>query len=109
MDTSYFKKNIGKSLKKIRKKNKYTQQTIADYLKLNRSSYANIERGLHLPRIDKILDLSLLYKLPIHHFFLFHPTSMMHEEMIKSLDDENRRLRDKIAAMEKKLREEEGT
>lgn len=109
MNTSYLKKNVGKLLKKFRKEHRYTQKIVADYLKLNRSSYANIESGRHLPRIDKILDLSLLYKLPIHHFFLFHPASMMHEEMIKSLSDENRRLRDKIAAMEKELREEEGT
>lgn len=52
---------IKEILKTERKKNKYTQQQIADILKMQRGSYAKYETGANTPTVENIIKLADLY------------------------------------------------
>ena len=52
---------IKEILKTERKKNKYTQQQVADILKIHRGSYAKYETGANMPTTENILKLADLY------------------------------------------------
>lgn len=52
---------IREILKSERKKNKYTQQQIADILKMQRGSYAKYETGANTPTVENIIKLADLY------------------------------------------------
>lgn len=47
----------------LRKENKYTQQYIADNLKIDRSNYSKYELGKLEPNLDMIINLSKLYNV----------------------------------------------
>lgn len=50
-------KDIGKNLRKIRKKNGYTQKQVSDYLGITQSNLSKIENG------ERNLNMTLLDKL----------------------------------------------
>ena len=52
---------IREILKAERKKNKYTQQQIADILKMQRGSYAKYETGANTTTVENIIKLADLY------------------------------------------------
>lgn len=52
---------IKEILKLERKKHKMTQQGIADYLRIERGSYAKYETGANTPTTDNIIKLAELY------------------------------------------------
>lgn len=62
-------KALGKVLYFLRKQQNITQKTIADQLKIDRSSYSNYERGVTEPdsrslkKLAKIFDVSVDYLL----------------------------------------------
>ena len=47
----------------LRKENSYTQQFVADYLKIDRSNYSKYELGKLELNIDMLINLSKLYKV----------------------------------------------
>lgn len=55
---------LGIILRKHRKENGYTQQRIADYLGLDRSTYAKYESS-RKPELDIIIQLSALYGISV--------------------------------------------
>lgn len=48
-----------------RKKQKMTQQQIANYLKMERGSYAKYETGANTPTTDALIKLADLYKCSV--------------------------------------------
>ncbi len=54
-----------KNLRLLRRSHGYTQQNIADHLKLSRQAYTNYEKGLRSPDIDTIISLSNLYQVTL--------------------------------------------
>lgn len=58
---------LGTVLKKYRKTNGYTQQKVADYLGIDRSTYAKYENG-RKPEVDVIISLSVLYNVSLDAF-----------------------------------------
>ncbi len=50
-------------LKQERKKRNLTQQNVAEYLKIERGSYAKYETGANTPTTDNILKLAELYNV----------------------------------------------
>jgi transcriptional regulator with XRE-family HTH domain len=100
----YLKKSVGKTLKQVRKRHRYIQKIVADYIGVSRTTYSNMECGRQIISIDHILKLSVLYNEPIHRFFLFHPSAITYDKMIKNLIDENQILKDTLSVMEEKLR-----
>lgn len=60
-------KQLGTILKNYRKSNGYTQQKIADYLGIERSTYAKYETS-RKPDVDIVVQLSVLYNTSIDSF-----------------------------------------
>ncbi len=60
-------KSMGEVLKVHRKANRMTQQKVAEYLGIHRSTYAKYETG-RKPEIDVVLKLSVLYRISIDDF-----------------------------------------
>lgn len=56
---------IAEILKEERKKHKYTQQEIANFLQITRGAYAQYETGKNLPPIDNLIKLADLYKVSL--------------------------------------------
>ncbi len=52
---------IGKNLKLLREANRFTQQQVADFLDLKRSTYSNYESGEREMPIDKLERVATLY------------------------------------------------
>ena len=57
-----------KRIKDLREDNDYTQDYVAKYLKVKRSSYANWENGDNIIPLDILDKLTLLYNVPIAYF-----------------------------------------
>lgn len=57
-----------KRIKDLREDNDYTQDYVAEYLKVNRSSYANWENGDNTIPLDILDKLTLLYNVPLSYF-----------------------------------------
>ncbi len=60
-------KAFGKVLKAYRKANKITQKRVAEYLGIDRSTYAKYET-MRKPDIDIVLKLSALYNISLDEF-----------------------------------------
>lgn len=50
-------------IKELRIENGYTQQQVADYLKIDRSNYSKYERGFFEVSLDMLRGLSRLYNV----------------------------------------------
>lgn len=60
---------IGRNISFIRNLNNLTQDKVADYLKMNRSTYSNYEASLREPDVDVLLKLSSLFGCELSCFF----------------------------------------
>jgi transcriptional regulator with XRE-family HTH domain len=60
---------IGRNISFIRNLNNLTQDKVADYLKINRSTYSNYEASLREPDVDVLLKLSSLFGCELSFFF----------------------------------------
>lgn len=58
-----FEDEFARRLRKIRIKRKFTQQEVADFLNVSRSTYTYYETGKTEPSLENILKLSKLYKV----------------------------------------------
>ncbi|MBQ2842231.1 MAG: helix-turn-helix transcriptional regulator [Clostridia bacterium] len=66
----YFNSNrdfLGEILRNFRKENNYTQKKIADYLGIDRSTYAKYELN-RKPELDVIIQLAALYNTSVDEF-----------------------------------------
>jgi len=66
-------------LKKLREQNKLTQQEVADYLHMDRSTYAYYELGQTKPTIEFLVGLSRLYKISLEVLIEEAPTDESHD------------------------------
>lgn len=55
--------NISERLAELRKERGYTQQKVADYLKIDRSNYSKYERGKLELNPDMLIALAKLYNV----------------------------------------------
>lgn len=60
------KEILKNNLKNLRIKFCYTQQEIANYLQINRTTYTKYESGNSMPSIFILRDLSILYNVTIN-------------------------------------------
>lgn len=58
------KNRLGEILKRLRISNGYTQNRVADYLHINRSTYTKYEHGRE-PELDSLIALAGLYGLTV--------------------------------------------
>lgn len=54
---------LHRKILKLRKINNYTQQYVADYLEVDKSTYAHYEAGRRTPNVSKLRKLAELYDL----------------------------------------------
>lgn len=69
---------IGKNLKQLRDFNKFSQEQVAEYLGIKRSTYSNYESGEREASLDLLEKISNLYGCELHVLF---------EENIESFKD----------------------
>jgi len=72
---------INKNLRVLRKRFKYTQEDVADYINVSRQSIAKWENGETLPDISNCIALSNLYKVSLDD--LVHFNEALSKEDIK--------------------------
>lgn len=60
---------IGKNLKQFRDFNRFTQEQVADYLGIKRSTYSNYESGEREAPLDILERVSSLYGCELHTLF----------------------------------------
>ncbi|MDD4282661.1 MAG: helix-turn-helix transcriptional regulator [Bacilli bacterium] len=58
-------KNLGKNIRKIRRKNRLTQENIADDLNIKQPSFASYENGKTLIKLDRLYTLAKKYNFSI--------------------------------------------
>lgn len=56
-------KKIGKLLKKLRKKNKYTQEQLAKKINISHQAISRWEKGLGLPDYETLIKLTIIYDI----------------------------------------------
>lgn len=56
------------ALKSVRLEKGWTQQQVADKLKIAKASYANIERGTRKPSLKIAIKIQKLFQIPIDIF-----------------------------------------
>lgn len=71
MTSKQLKRDFGKRLSQIRKDQRITQEHLAQLCDCSTESISHIERGLHGPRFDMLLQLSKALNTPIHELFTF--------------------------------------
>jgi transcriptional regulator with XRE-family HTH domain len=57
--------NLPENLKRLRKKNKLTQQDVADYLNVIRQTYSHFETGRNEPDLNTLIKLAELFQVPL--------------------------------------------
>jgi transcriptional regulator with XRE-family HTH domain len=56
---------IGTTLKKLRKKARISQETLADYSKINRSHLSRIEQNRSHPELETVFKLAIGLNMPV--------------------------------------------
>lgn len=81
------KEYIGKKFKEYRKKYNYTQEEIAEKVKISDKHYGKLERGVFLPGVDTFLKLIEVLNIPIAEFGVTGNEKLesFKEEFIKEL------------------------
>jgi transcriptional regulator with XRE-family HTH domain len=69
----YAKMNIGNNIKQIRELKKYSQEYVAQELGISQSSYARIENGTVIPRIDRLQRIAEILEIDVS--FLLNTTN----------------------------------
>ncbi len=65
------KKLIGHKIATIRKKKGYTQERLAEAIKLSHAHLASIEIGLHAPRLETLLRIADELDVPVRDLLPF--------------------------------------
>jgi XRE family transcriptional regulator, regulator of sulfur utilization len=66
---------IGTTLKKLRKKESISQETLADYSKINRSHLSRIEQNRSHPELETVFKLAIGLNMPV-------------EELVKAINED---------------------
>ena len=83
------KKFIGCKLKEYRKKNKLTQEEIAEKIGISDKHYGKLERGIFLPGADTFLKLIDILNIPVCEFGIigYNEESVLKEFLSFSADE----------------------
>lgn len=74
---------LGEIIRKFRKEHGYTQQYLADYLKVDRSTYAKYE-AKRKPELDVIIQLAALYGVSVEVFLGDYPRTAVNPKNLKT-------------------------
>ena len=67
--TSQLKRSLGLKVQAARHRTGLTQEELASRISRTAESVSNIERGLHLPTLETLIDLGRALGVPIAEFF----------------------------------------
>ncbi len=70
IDLNLLKKIIGQNIKKYRKQAGYTQKDLSIQADLNELYISQIERGVGIPSISTLLNISNVLNIKIEKFFI---------------------------------------
>lgn len=73
---------LPKRIKLLREIYNYTQEFVAEELKMSQTGYGNLERGLSVISLDKIELFCKIYKITVDEFFEFDLTQIMKNKKI---------------------------
>lgn len=59
---------LGEVMRRFRKEHNYTQQKLADYLGVDRTTYSKYETAVRKPELDAIMKLTALYNVSVDEF-----------------------------------------
>ena len=79
-------------MKKMRRSAGYTQQSVADFLKIDRSTYSYYETGKTQPSVEALTGLSSLYGIALSDMlpggFRAPALTLSQDEVLPPIDDE---------------------
>lgn len=92
---------INKKIKDLRVAHGYTQQKIANYLNVDKTTYSHYEAGRRLPSADKLSRLALLYGLQDEMLGVSFPVEITLKYPKSMLDKAERRLQESMLLQDK--------
>ena len=89
------KKSLGRQIQKIRKRQKLTQEKLAELIGIEVPSMSNIETGKYAPSIETLQKLSEVLDAKPWEFYYFDEISPdeMKQELINALDENQKLLK----------------
>ena len=73
------KQLLGCRIRYMRKKNRLSQEKMAELLGIDPNSVSRIECGVHYPSLDTLEKISSILKVEMHEFFQFRGTDTVRE------------------------------
>jgi transcriptional regulator with XRE-family HTH domain len=67
------RRSVGRRLSRLRRSRKWTQARVADALGVDRGTISRWERGVILPSVDRLGQLSRLFEIPFADLFTVAP------------------------------------
>lgn len=102
LDEDLYKKVIGENIRKIRKRNKLTQDIFAEKIGIEPSNLSNIENGKSFPSALTIIQIQKQFNISTEEIFdadAFKASQIIENEIksiIEKLDDNKKRILWKI-------------
>lgn len=92
--------NIGSVLKRLRQYKGVTQEKVASFLNLERSSYAKLERNKTMLRLNLAKEIADFYGLELHYFILCieHDSYLRNNTTVRLVSLQKEKERNCIAA-----------
>ncbi len=63
------KKQLGKRIKELRKRNHFTQEQMSELIGLEPNHISKIESGVHFPQSDKLDLIAKIFNIPVMELF----------------------------------------
>lgn len=76
---------IGNFIAKLRKEKKMTQEDLAELLHTDRSMVSKFERGIHIPKMDMLLELSKIFGVTINELYYGEKINKSNKNEINSI------------------------
>ena len=76
---------IGTFIAKLRKEKKMTQEDLAELLHTDRSMVSKFERGIHIPKMDMLLELSKIFGVTINELYYGEKINKINKNEINSI------------------------
>ncbi len=75
--------SLGENLRRFRKENGYTQKYLAEYLRLERSTYSKYESS-RTPDLDSVIQLAALYGVSVDELLGDYPDEVVNKNEVNS-------------------------
>ncbi len=73
---TWSRRSVGRRLARLRRIRKWTQEKVADAIGVDRGTISRWERGVILPSVDRLGQLSRLFEIPLADLFTVAPKKL---------------------------------